>query len=321
MTADNNKRLESFMNFALSRTSTISEPNSDIATQDIAFAVDYLNILPGQVEELKREIIQKTPIMAMVYTLTTIQTESIVGETIRVLSTFTDSQARVYLMKKLYYLENILFASTTAKIDTDNYRTRIWRVFTSDLNDPLRKLPSNVSSQIQNSIIKQRCGVDPTFLNETDKKLIDFNDIFNDGQSSADHPLNSKNRLCPVIRDLNTMADTGLKNKIHKRVKLLNRYTPGELGLTSDSVEYKTIKKDVDTFKRWVLQWENTDSYACKTENCVTHATRLKEAATEVRKYANTCTSSVELRRKNNLRRRKKCGERLTLRENISTWF
>jgi hypothetical protein len=319
------ERFETFMNVALSRTSTISEPDSNITLGDIAFVVDYLKVVPKEVEKVKREIVQKTPIIALVHTLATVQTDIDVGETLRTLSTATDAQARVQLQKQLYYLENIIFAAVNAKVKTDTYRTKVWRMFTGVLNDPLRKLPLNVSTQIQNAIIKQRCGMEPTFLKQTNKTLGDFNEIFIDSPLDAeyvDHPLNSKNRLCPIIRDLNTMADTGLTSEIRKCVKLLNNYTPGDLDLTSDSVEYRTIKTEVDTFKRWVIEWENLESYACVTENCTTKAARLKEAADAVRKYAHTCSASIKKRHKNNLRRRKKNKDTtLTLREKISTWF
>jgi hypothetical protein len=118
------------------------------------------------------------------------------------------------------------------------------------------------------------------------------------------------------------MADIGLTTEIRKCVKLLNNATPEYLDLTSDSKEYKKIKAEVDTFKQWVIDWENTESYDCKTENCTTKAARLKEVADGVRKYANTCTASINKRHKNNLRRRKRNGDKtLTLREKIGTWF
>jgi hypothetical protein len=196
-------------------------------------------------------------------------------------------------------------------------------MFTSILKDPQRQLPKNVSREIQDAIIKERCGVEPTFLNGTNKELTDFMSIFTDGgMNDIGHPLNSKDQLCPIIRDLNTISDKSLARKIYDCVTLLKVYTPEALGLTENSVEYKTIKKEVDTFDQWVRNWKDVDSYICKTENCVTQATRLKGAADEVRKYADSCTKSIENRHKSNLRERKKTGDHtLTFREKFATWF
>lgn len=310
------QRLATFMRSSLGKNSTISEPDGGVSFEDIAFVVEYLQILPKQANKVKTDMMKKMPILALVTNLFSLYTG--VDAIIKALSTSTDEDVRGKMVH-LFSLEQLGTAMKEASIKTDPYRTALWRLFTGTLSDPSVQLPTNISDKIQNSIIKQRCGTDPTFLTKTRKSLIEYNDLFG---PKVDHPLNSKDQLCPGVKNLNTMADQSIENDINTCMTTLKKHSPSGLGLTEDQDLYKTLRSEVDTFVELVKQWDNLTAYTCDAGECTYKYQKLQLVADKVRAYAKSCASSINAVRKTDLKRRRKVGDKtLTTSERMKSWF
>jgi hypothetical protein len=325
---ENNTRMKHFMSVALGNMSTMSQPDPNVMLKDIAFAVDHLDIAPDTVKTIKRDMVQKTPLLALVYTLgtrTSIEQRPIqMTKIVETLSISSDSEARVYLLQELGSLESIVDAATIGKLSTDYYRTKVWKLFTNTLNDPQHdSMPPTVSDQIQHAVIKRRCGVGPTFLQHATNPILHFNDLFVTGNNAIEHPLNSKDQLCPVIRDLNTMADKNLADTINNCVRLLGDFTPSALNFTSESPEYKKMCSDVKSFGDMINRWEDITLYACDdTKECVSKSEKLKLVADQIRKYAASCTATIDTRRKLNMKSRiANKDPSVTKYDQFKSWF
>lgn len=321
------KRLAEFMSSALGKNSTMTEPDG-VTFEDIAFVVEYLKILPKQSNKVKMEMMKNMPILTLVTMLFSMHTDG-VDTIIKGLSTHADEDVRGK-MADMFSLEQLGMAMAEAALKTDQYRTKLWRLFTGTLSDPMIRLPVNISDAIQNSIIKQRCGTDPKFLSRTSQSLIAFNDLFVDNTSTKaagfnttiDHPLNSKDQLCPVVKNLNTMADQSIENEIGKCMVLLKKHSPSGLGLTEDQEVYQTLKAEVDAFVDIVKKWDTLTAYTCESGECTYKSEKLQLVSDKVRAYAKTCMSSINARKKTELKKRRKNGDKtLTFGEKLKSWF
>jgi sulfur relay (sulfurtransferase) DsrC/TusE family protein len=312
------------MTTVLGKHSTMSKPGRNVKTQDIAFVVDFLGIAPDQVAKLKHELVQKTPMLTLVYTLVDVKADWTYARIVTELSDKSDLEARAYLLRELAYLENILVAAMAARVKTDACRLKIWKLFTHVLADPLREMPANISEHFQTSIIKSRCGVEPTFLDRTREPLTHFKDLFvQNPTDQLDHPLNSKERLCPVVHNLNRISDPDLADTIEQCLDLIDRYTPAGLDLNEDDDDYKKIKADVDNFLQIIHEWDKMNVYTCaETGTCRSKADKLQITADEVREYAQTCSASLQKRHKKHLIKRRKNGDTTqSIGQKLWSWF
>jgi hypothetical protein len=292
----NRTRLQSIMGTIVQSPSTTSKPDMQFAISDIAFVIDYLKISPIEVEKIKRELVRKTPIIALVHTMSKMYEGEELIYFIQEWSTLSDDDARKEITKKLEYLETIIIAAKSANVKTDAVRLDIWKLFITALNDPSHTIPINVSLQITSSIIKNRCGVEPTFLQRTTKPFTDFNELFvnNEANEGIDHPLNTREELCPVVRNLNTVSDKSLEKTIKKCHELISRYKFEGLGLKEDDIAYKTIQEDVENFLKITREWHEMKTYECTTGSiCTSKMEKLKLMADQVRSYAKTCSARI----------------------------
>jgi sulfur relay (sulfurtransferase) DsrC/TusE family protein len=313
-------RYEAFMNTVLGKKSTTLKPDKDVRTKDIAFAIEHIKASNQEIQKLKVELVDKTPILALLQTLSTVLPSDTVSNLVKELSTESDKIIRARFVKELFYLENISDAAELGNVDIEIFHMRMWKMFTDLLNSPTTHIPANVSSQIQNSIIKKRCGVEPTFLNETGEPLSHFKEVFAEDEL-LDHALNS-NVLCSVVRNLNTVSNATVKKDIKKCLDLIKKYTPSGLGLTPDSEEFKKIQADVDNFMYITHQWDKMSVYICTENECSSKTEKLKQVADQVRSYATTCSSSINKQHKKNLAYRRKNGDKtLTTSEKLWSWF
>ena len=311
MTPEEKKRarLQSIMATIVKSPATTSKPEVQFPISDIAFVIDYLKISPPEVAKIKRELVRKTPIIASVLMIAK-EYPNDSDNLMKAWSTLSDDDARKEIIKTLDSLEIIINAAKSANVKTDALRLDIWKLFITALNDPSRKIPINVSTQIQASIIKKRCKVEPIFLQRTRKPFTDFTQLFVENekiQADIDHPLNTKEQLCPVVLNLNAVSDKSVEKTIKECSELIDKYKSEGLGLTNDSMEYVTIQKDVDNFVKITGEWHDMKTYA-RTDGsiCTSKMDKLKVLADKVRSYAKTCSSSINKQRKTHLKQQAK---------------
>ena len=317
---DKKDRYEMFMNTVLVKKSTTSKPDKSVVTKDIAFALEYLKVSPEETQKMKIELVKKTPILALLQVFSQTRSNDVLVSLVSELSTESDTNTRSRLLDELFDLEHISNAAELGNVDIETFHMKMWKLFTDSLNVPGRHIPTNVSTQIQNSIIKSRCSVEPKFLQETSEPLSYFKEVF-EKDELIDHPLNS-NVLCPVVRNLNKVSDKAVKSDIKKCLDLIKLYKPAGLGLTPDSEEFKIIKADVDNFLYITHHWDKMSVYACVGNECTSKVDKLQQVADQVRSYASTCTASINKQHKKNLKQRRQTGDKtLTAGEKLWSWF
>jgi hypothetical protein len=328
--ASKSVRLKRFLQSALG-FSTVALVHNTILTTEIAFALEYLQIETG---DIKKSALRDIPILSLLWVNDALAPE----ETLNVLQyqqtkQMTDDEARVYLggfldLSQVMYTA-LLVDGTTAH--EKNCRALLWDRLMVEIMKPSTTIifPKVVSWDIQKAVIENRCKRTKLgFLSQTRKPILAG--LFDDENVVNNQPLNAPTEsVCTAVADLYMLSHTKTTSMINGCFKLLEKFSPADLGMTAGSDAYNKLKGDVDAFRSSVQRWDDinlyvdtTDEFCTAPTECESRLQRLHTIAQEVDKYATQCKQSLRTYRKQNLRRRRKDGDStLTYSEKLLSWF
>ena len=324
---DEVERFNHFTNTVLGdvTTSASTFPTS-IEPYEIGYVLDYQKI---DVLKLKKKIASKTPVMSLYYMYHYKFSKDIDNQ----IYAMEDADFRNKCAVELYTDQLIFSAMMAGGRNIQNELLSMWKLFLNKfVLDPNTILPQKVSLEMENWVIKQRCGLDTSFLgnsNEILHKILLDRMYITKNNGVGSQILNTKQDLCEVLTDLNAIARQKTNSSILKCMKMMHTYGPSSLG-EEDTGVFKKLQHNFAKFQKLVESWDNISTYSmdsasefCNPDSadCADNVQRLHVMAAEIKNVANSCSGDVAGLRKKKLVNMRKNGSKMSLFDKVRSYL
>ncbi len=292
--------LESWLDFAMSGSSTQESPRNDLKTKDLAWIVQ--STVSGLHEKIRAKLANELPIL-MLFSLYVRESQNSTPSTtmeqiLESQKTASDKSMRIFYRDQLS-LFVLVTGWETMGLKLNEVRSDLWKMFTEHLKTH-NQFPGNMNTALQRMVIKAKCGgEDAEFLGEDSAIEAMLNQNLGTGKSN--YLGTAPAMICPIIKDINALRKQSIQDKLTSCQKMIDN----EMQRDPKLVISDKLKADLKEQQFITSKWR--EGYpACEGEKCQTDwANTINSMAKTAAELSQRCEKEIDRAKIERLRQRK----------------